>query len=31
MRNPGVFHVDSEIVVPFFDVDSMHVVWTAIT
>lgn len=27
MRNPGVFHVDSEIVVPFFDVDSMHVVW----
>ncbi len=27
MRNPGVFHVDSEIVVPFFDVDSMHIVW----
>ena len=27
MRSPGVFHVDSEIVVPFFDVDSMHIVW----
>ncbi|MCV9920087.1 acyl-CoA thioesterase [Pseudomonas sp. BT-42-2] len=27
MRSPGVFHVDTEIVVPFFDVDSMHIVW----
>ena len=27
MRNPGVFHVDTEVIVPFFDVDSMHVVW----
>jgi len=27
MRSPGVFHVDTEIVVPFFDVDSMDVVW----
>ena len=27
MRSPGVFHVDTEIVVPFFDVDSMNVVW----
>ncbi|NER61410.1 acyl-CoA thioesterase [Pseudomonas sp. MAFF212428] len=27
MRNQGVMHVDTEILVPFFDVDSMHVVW----
>lgn len=27
MRSPGVLHVDSEILVPFFDVDSMLVVW----
>lgn len=27
MRNPGVFHVDCEVTVPFFDVDSMHIVW----
>ena len=27
MRRAGVFHVDTEVVVPFFDVDSMHVVW----
>ncbi|MFV3325215.1 acyl-CoA thioesterase [Pseudomonas sp. NY15372] len=27
MRKPGVFHVDTEILVPFFDVDSMHIVW----
>jgi acyl-CoA thioester hydrolase len=27
MRSPGVLHVDTEILVPFFDVDSMNVVW----
>ncbi|WP_338526661.1 acyl-CoA thioesterase [Pseudomonas batumici] len=27
MRSRGVLHVDTEILVPFFDVDTMHVVW----
>ncbi|ALI06973.1 MULTISPECIES: thioesterase family protein [Pseudomonas] len=27
MRSQGVLHVDTHIVVPFFDVDSMNVVW----
>lgn len=27
MRSQGVLHVDTQIVVPFFDVDSMNVVW----
>lgn len=27
MRSQGVLHVDTSIVVPFFDVDSMNVVW----
>ncbi|MFU2326493.1 acyl-CoA thioesterase [Pseudomonas sp. NFX98] len=27
MRSKGVLHTDTEILVPFFDVDSMHVVW----
>ena len=27
MRSRGVLHADSEIQVPFFDVDTMHVVW----
>lgn len=27
MRTRGALHVDSEIVVPFYDVDSMDVVW----
>ncbi|WP_433885898.1 acyl-CoA thioesterase [Pseudomonas vranovensis] len=27
MRSQGVLHVDSEVLVPFFDVDSMLVVW----
>nr|WP_314876727.1 acyl-CoA thioesterase [uncultured Pseudomonas sp.] len=27
MRSSGVIHVDTEVLVPFFDVDSMHVVW----
>ena len=27
MRSKGLLHTDTEIVVPFFDVDSMHVVW----
>ncbi|WP_191489868.1 acyl-CoA thioesterase [Pseudomonas sp. FEN] len=27
MRSRGVLHVDTEILVPFFDVDSMQVVW----
>ncbi|WP_085631034.1 thioesterase family protein [Pseudomonas sp. R16(2017)] len=27
MRSAGVLHADAEVVVPFFDVDSMHVVW----
>ena len=27
MRSQGVLHVDTEVLVPFFDVDSMLVVW----
>ena len=27
MRSKGVLHSDTQIRVPFFDVDSMHVVW----
>ncbi|MEN4749305.1 acyl-CoA thioesterase [Pseudomonas sp. Ps21-P2] len=27
MRSKGVIHKDTEILVPFFDVDTMHVVW----
>ncbi|MDD0973670.1 acyl-CoA thioesterase [Pseudomonas fontis] len=27
MRSQGILHVDTEILVPFFDVDSMLVVW----
>jgi acyl-CoA thioester hydrolase len=27
MRSKGVIHVDTEVLVPFFDVDSMNVVW----
>ena len=27
MRSPGVLHSDTEILVPFFDIDTMHVVW----
>ncbi|MBV6824373.1 thioesterase family protein [Pseudomonas sp. PD9R] len=27
MRSKGVLHADTEILVPFFDVDSMNVVW----
>ncbi|WLG29009.1 acyl-CoA thioesterase [Pseudomonas lurida] len=27
MRSQGVFHSDTEILVPFFDVDTMNVVW----
>ncbi|MBV7547150.1 acyl-CoA thioesterase [Pseudomonas sp. PDM26] len=27
MRSKGFLYTDTEIVVPFFDVDSMHVVW----
>ncbi|MDU9039395.1 acyl-CoA thioesterase [Pseudomonas corrugata] len=27
MRSQGVLHVETQIIVPFFDVDSMHVVW----
>jgi len=27
MRSKGVFHEDTEVLVPFFDVDTMHVVW----
>ncbi|WP_248733211.1 acyl-CoA thioesterase [Pseudomonas sp. MWU13-2517] len=27
MRSPGVLHCDTEILVPFFDIDTMHVVW----
>ncbi|MNI66033.1 MULTISPECIES: thioesterase family protein [unclassified Pseudomonas] len=27
MRSKGVLHADTQILVPFFDVDSMHVVW----
>jgi acyl-CoA thioester hydrolase len=27
MRSKGVIHEDTEVLVPFFDVDTMHVVW----
>ena len=27
MRSAGVLHVDTEVLVPFFDVDSMNIVW----
>jgi acyl-CoA thioester hydrolase len=27
MRSKGVIHVDTEILVPFFDIDTMDVVW----
>ncbi|MBV4480195.1 acyl-CoA thioesterase [Pseudomonas khavaziana] len=27
MRSPGVLHSDTQILVPFFDIDTMHVVW----
>jgi acyl-CoA thioester hydrolase len=27
MRSKGVLHVDTEVLVPFFDVDSMNIVW----
>lgn len=27
MRSAGVIHTDTEVLVPFFDVDSMNVVW----
>ncbi|ROL78360.1 thioesterase [Pseudomonas protegens] len=27
MRSKGVIHADTQIQVPFFDVDTMHVVW----
>jgi acyl-CoA thioester hydrolase len=27
MRSKGVFHEDTEVLVPFFDIDTMHVVW----
>ena len=27
MRSKGVLHVDTEVFVPFFDIDTMHVVW----
>ena len=27
MRSPGVLHCDTQILVPFFDIDTMHVVW----
>ena len=27
MRSNGVLHVDTEVLVPFFDIDTMHVVW----
>jgi len=27
MRSKGVLHVDTDVLVPFFDVDSMNVVW----
>jgi len=27
MRSKGVLHVDNEVLVPFFDIDTMHVVW----
>ena len=27
MCSKGVLHVDTEVLVPFFDIDTMHVVW----
>jgi acyl-CoA thioester hydrolase len=27
MRSKGVIHADTEVLVPFFDIDMMHVVW----
>ena len=27
MRSKGVLHVDTEVLVQFFDIDTMHVVW----
>lgn len=27
MRSKGVIHADTEVVVPFFDVDSLNIVW----
>ena len=27
MRSKGVLHVDTEVLVPFFDIETMHVVW----
>ena len=27
MRSPGVLHSDTQILVPFFDIDTMNVVW----
>ena len=27
MRSKGVLHVDTEVLVPFFDIDTMQVVW----
>ncbi|MGZ0716101.1 acyl-CoA thioesterase [Pseudomonas palleroniana] len=27
MRSQGVLHCDTEILVPFFDIDTLHVVW----
>jgi acyl-CoA thioester hydrolase len=27
MRSKGVIHADSEVLVPFFDVDSLNIVW----
>ena len=27
MRSKGVLHVDTEVLVPFFDIDTMNVVW----
>ena len=27
MRTRGVLHLDTDVTVPFFDVDSMNVVW----
>ena len=27
MRSKGVIHVDTQVLVPFFDIDTMHVVW----
>ena len=27
MRSKGAIHVDTQVLVPFFDIDTMHVVW----